>query len=181
MYELQRTDAEINSIFAAAKRMARRYGRIGIQEPDDICQDALLKVLRKNNGRSPHASWLYTVVHNTAMDAGRKAVKEERVIWRDRDEADLSSVCERADQDGYFHNSITRSAGSVEDVEIDLLPQLKNMLSKLRKPLRQVLVLYSEGHSYAAIAAMTGTNIGTVRSRLHYARKRAKDLLGDIA
>jgi DNA-directed RNA polymerase specialized sigma24 family protein len=41
-------------------------------------------------------------------------------------------------------------------------------------------VLYSEGNSYEEIARLTNTKLGTVRSRLHYARRRAKGLLSGI-
>ena len=39
------------------------------------------------------------------------------------------------------------------------------------------LWLYAHGYDYGEIAAMTGTNIGTVKSRVHYSRKRLKRLL----
>lgn len=39
------------------------------------------------------------------------------------------------------------------------------------------LWLYAEGYDYREIAAMTGAKTGTVKSRIHYARKRIKSLL----
>ncbi len=39
-----------------------------------------------------------------------------------------------------------------------------------------VMSLRGEGWSYEEIANKTGLAIGTVRSRIHYARKRAKEL-----
>lgn len=39
------------------------------------------------------------------------------------------------------------------------------------------LWLYAFGYDYGEIAALTGVDIGTVKSRMHYARKRLKKLL----
>jgi DNA-directed RNA polymerase specialized sigma24 family protein len=69
---------------------------------------------------------------------------------------------------------------SLDDVEPDLIPRLKNVLKELTKPLRQVLILHAEGYSDSQIAVMTKTKLGTVRSRLHYARKRARCYLGKV-
>ncbi len=179
MQEVQRSTAEISSLLTAAKRMASRYGQIGITDPDDIVQLAMLKLLRKQDGRYPTMGWLYKTVHSSAMDAGRIATRDARAIWN-HPQDDLRRVCERADEYGHLQMYGTYVVRE-KDCEVDLMPRLKNMLEKLSKPLRQVLVLYSEGMSYREIAWLTNTNIGTVRSRLHYARRRAKGLLGDMA
>ena len=179
MHEVQCSTEEIGSMFVAAKRMACRYGQIGLAEPDDIIQAAMIKLLKKDDGRKPTLGWLYRAVHSSAMDAGRSAAREKQYMWQDSPD-DPRLVCERADQYGClrFHSGyVVRE----ESCEIDLMPRLKNMLSKLSQPLKQVLVLYSEGYSYQDIARLTNTNIGTVRSRLHYARRRAKSLLGNMA
>jgi len=178
MQEVQRSTDEISSMFAAAKKMAFRYGQIGLTEPDNIVQAAMLKLLRKNDGRQPTLGWLYKAVHSSAMDAGRSASREKQVIYRDLP-VELTDICERADQYGYVQlqgSYVVRES----EPEIDLMPRLKKMLAKLSKPLKQVLVLYSEGYSYKEIARLTNTNIGTVRSRLYYARRRARTLLGDL-
>lgn len=41
------------------------------------------------------------------------------------------------------------------------------------------LMLYAEGYDYGEIAEATGARVGTVKSRIHYARKRLKQLLED--
>lgn len=64
-----------------------------------------------------------------------------------------------------------------EDSEADLIPQLEDALIQLRPQARQVLVLHAQGFSYEEIARATGAKLGTVGSRLHYARKRLKELI----
>jgi len=177
MQGIQRKDGEISSMFVAVKRMAWRYGQIGLAEPDDLCQAVMLKYLKKKNREETTMGWLYKAVHSAAMDAGRRAGREAKVVWRDNDVDGVRSVCEREDQAGYL---LMNGRYIVQDIEIDVMPKLKNMLSKLSNPLRQVLVLYASGYSYLEIADMTRASIGTVRSRLYYARSRAKVLLGDM-
>lgn len=179
MEVMQLSTEEVNSLFLAAKRMACRYGRVGLQEPDDIVQATMIKLLKKDDGRKPTVGWLYKAVRSTAFDAGRSASRERHVIWNDPP-GDLRMVCEKADELRYVYLSGGRPIRR-DDIEIDLMPQLKNMLEELSMPLKQVLVLYSEGYSYQEIARLTNTNVGTVRSRLHYARKKAKSLLADRA
>ena len=56
---------------------------------------------------------------------------------------------------------------------------LTGALSKLSESHRAVFMLHAaEGMSYKEIAEALGCNIGTVMSRLFYARKRLQELLG---
>ena len=66
-----------------------------------------------------------------------------------------------------------------DEHEPDLKPKLDSVLHQLNPAFRTVLILYAEGYEYAEIAQMTKVSIGTVRSRLHYARKAAQELLGN--
>src|SRR5271154_4587742 len=114
----------------------------------------MLKFLKKREQSQGIMSWMYKAVRSAAMDAGRSTSRELRAVMLDQDGESDSSICEQADEYGCLYlngNYIVRE----EDIEIDVMPQLKNMLSKLSKPLRQVLVLYSEGYNYQEIAAMT--------------------------
>lgn len=158
--------------------MARRYGQIGLTEPDDIVQCAMVKLLNKKDSKYPTLGWLYKAVRYSALDAGRIASRDERAIWR-HPQDDLRCVCERADQHGHLQNYGSYVVRE-DDREIDLMPRLIDMLEKLSKPLKQVLVLYAEGYSYLEIGRLTNTRVGTVRSRLHYARRQARALLGDM-
>lgn len=179
MQEIERSTAEISSLLLTAKRMACRYGQIGLAEPDDIAQNSMLKLLRKPAGNHTTRGWLFMAVRCSAVDAARKASRERRFLCQNY-EVDLGRLCEQIDEYCYLGASAPYVVRE-DCIEIDLMPRLKNMLEKLSKPLKQVLVLHAEGYSYQEIARLTNTNIGTVRSRLHYARRRAKNLLGDMA
>lgn len=179
MQDLQKTDSELVSMFATARRMARKYGQIGHLEPDDICQQAMIRLLNRTGDRAPTTGWLYKVVRSAAADAGRKFRSEARYVCTYETNDRFGCVCENADESRRVHTS--RTYIPRHEMEVDLMPRLQKVLGALSEPLRQVLVLYAEGHSYEEISALMKTSIGTVRSRLHYARKRARALLGDMA
>lgn len=182
MQKIQRSKEEFSSILSTVKKMSRSYRRIGLLEPDDIAQEAMIKVLRKADLKEANSRWLYRVVHSSAMDAGRKAVREKRFLIRDLQEEELQLVSENTDENGYQAQSINiQDCGPAKDLELDLESALKDVEKKLSPAMLQTLLLHCEGYTYEEIAKITGANIGTVRSRLHHARKRMRVLLGEIA
>lgn len=177
MEKVQRSRKELSSILLMVRKMANSFGKIGLVEVDDLAQNVMIKVLKKPNAGVPPRGWLYKAVRSSASDACRRIVVDRQFRCLE-EEFDFGQVSENASEYNFFEGVCSWQVEEKE-LEIDLLPRLKNMLEKLNKPLRQVLVLHSEGYSYQEIADLTNTNIGTVRSRLHYARKRAKGLLDD--
>jgi len=170
MQEVRRSEQEMSSLFQAARKMAGRYGKIGIAEPDDIVQTAMLELLNKNDGREANLGWMYKVVKSSAMDAGRQAARERRVM----------SFPGLYDLEKVGESCLVREEAA-RDLGIDLLSRLRDLFSSLSKPHAEAMMLYLEGCSYDEIAALTGMRIGTVRSRLHYARRRARSILSDLA
>lgn len=80
MQVIEHGTVEMSSMLAAAKLMARRYGQIGVLEPDDIAQNAMLKLLKKKDEPMPTLGWLYMAVRSSAVDAGRRASREQRAL-----------------------------------------------------------------------------------------------------
>ncbi|HEY9787579.1 MAG TPA: sigma-70 family RNA polymerase sigma factor [Candidatus Obscuribacterales bacterium] len=167
---------EFETMFRLARRMARRYGHIGTFEPDDVAHNALVKLLARTGSRPPTVGWLYKTVRSAASDAAR-AVARERAYVSTNIDGSPGCVCEHADQFGMVYMNGRAGTATDFDHESDVPPQLLQVLEQLAEPLKEVLVLYSSGCNYVEIARVTGAKIGTVRSRLHYARKRAKELL----
>lgn len=63
-----------------------------------------------------------------------------------------------------------------------LLSEVQRAIDRLPEPQRLAMILYAEEEfSYAQIAAMLETDMGTVKSRIHYARKNlVKQLSPDL-
>ena len=151
MKKIQRSIDGISSILSEVKKMASRYRQIGLAEPEDIVQEAMLKVLKKKDKNAIGHGWLYLAVQSSARDAGRKASRDRRLIQKSA----VLSVSEPTVS--YGERLILRS-------------EAEDNLSRLSKPQREALVLFAEGHEYEEIARMTDAKIGTVRSRLYSRR-----------
>lgn len=140
---------------------------LGQTEAEDAQQEVWLGVYRRISGLAdPGAfrTWLFQVTRNHAVDVLRKRQRHEEL---------LSSVVEKAE----------RVEPTKED---DLLRtvdyrRIDEAMQELTAPLREAVHLrYWEDMRYAEIALVTGQPIGTVRSRLHHARKRLLSALGPL-
>jgi RNA polymerase sigma-70 factor (ECF subfamily) len=126
----------------------------------DVLQDAWLRVFR-NIGKlkDPGAlrPWLYSIVHGVAVDRIRK-----------------SSRREAAEQSQYeeFVEAEEPSFANEDAAEIH------QALSEISFSHREVLVLhFLEDLSIAEIAEVVGCSEGTVKSRMHYAKRAMKEVL----
>jgi RNA polymerase sigma-70 factor (ECF subfamily) len=106
-------------------------------------------------------SWLFGIAHQKCLQRWRKQNREE--ILRDE---------------------ILESADELESGPDDLLirreqeAEFMNLLDQLPLPQRSVLLLhFVEDFSIEEIARITETQLGTVKSRMHYAKKSLRKLL----
>lgn len=128
----------------------------------DVLQEVWMSVLRsasamRDGGALP--AWLYRTARNAAIDLLRK-----RNRWRPLpDEETLESIVD----DGAAFDSV------------DAL-DLHRALGRLSLPHREAITLYFlEDFSLAEIAEITGATLGTVKSRLYYARRALKTILSE--
>jgi RNA polymerase sigma-70 factor (ECF subfamily) len=152
---------------AVAYRVA--YRLLG-REPDalDAVQDGFVKVLthlEKFRGRSSFKTWLLRIVSNAALDVGRQ---RRRDGWSQPAAGPLVR---------------TSGADVASDAELDradLRRAIEAALGQLPPAQRQTFVLHVDGEmSYREVADALGISIGTVMSRLFYARQKLKTLLAD--
>lgn len=126
----------------------------------DVLQDVWLKVVRGIRSLRDPASlrpWLYRITHGIAVDRVRREYSRERA-----EEAHLAG-CEEAAEPAF--------TGADAFV-------LHDALNELDLKHREVLVLhFLEDFSLAEIAEVVGCSEGTVKSRIHYAKKTVKEIL----
>lgn len=165
--------SEISSIMPDIQYFAMTLDKLNAE---DISQDVAVKLLslEPSDRLLGHFGCIATVVKNTAIDRWRKEAIERKYVDRTISLDITGSVAEGADERRYY----TVPARNVaEEMETYLLSIVKEKLKKLPKQQRQALVLHAAGYSYREIATMTGASVGTVSSRIHYARIRAQALL----
>jgi RNA polymerase sigma-70 factor, ECF subfamily len=148
---------------AVVYRVAARI--VGEHEADDVAQDAFLRAfhrLARFRRESPFRSWLLRITHNAALDAlaRRRAPAEEETV--EEETVDPAS-----------------SRTPAEELEVvERRNRLAAKLQLLQPAHRAVLVLRDlEGLSYEEIATVTETPLGSVKGRLHRARRELIEIL----
>lgn len=130
---------------------------------EDLAQDTYLKAfsaIATFDERSAVQTWLYRIAVNEAL----QWLRRKRPSTVDPDVAAL-----RPDPRNNGHEAATRL-----DIESAMA---------LLDPIDRAIVLlrYQEGLDYQAISEAADVAMGTVASRLHRARQRLRELLGDFA
>jgi RNA polymerase sigma-70 factor (ECF subfamily) len=132
---------------------------VGPGEAEDVSQDAFLRAfhrLEQFRAEAPFRSWLLRIAHNAALDH----------LARRRPEPVDPETVER---------SAPPASGRMpaEQLEVrERIERLEVKLETLTPPHRTVLVLRDiEGLSYEEIAAVTDWPLGSVKGRLHRARR----------
>jgi len=179
------SDEQLLACFAAGRREAleelfRRYRtpayrvahRLLGHEADalDAVQEAFVKALTHLDsfrGQSSFKTWLLRVVSNAALDLGRQRCRRET----------LSLPGNASDGDGgpAIADDPTRRLDRA-----DLRRMLDEALATLPEAQRRTFVLHADaGLSYREVADTLGISIGTVMSRLYYARQKLRAFLAE--
>jgi RNA polymerase sigma-70 factor, ECF subfamily len=120
-------------------------------EVDDVLQEVWLAVFRKVATLAEPAAfraWLYRIAHDKASLSLRRRPREIRL------------------EASNFFDGEERDEFSAEDAE-----QIHAALAKLDGLHREVLILrFVEEMNYEQLARVTDCPVGTIRSRLHYAK-----------
>ena len=143
-------------------RVAARI--VGSEEAEDVSQDAFLRAFHRLGdfrGDAPFRSWLLRITHNAALDhlARRRA--------------------EPVDPETLDASEESPQRPPAESLEVrERIERLERKLRGLAPHHRIVLVLRdAEGLSYEEIADVTNTPLGSVKGRLHRARREFIDML----
>ncbi len=139
-------------------------GLVGKDDAEDVHQEVWLAVYRGiRTLHNPRAfrTWLFRAARHHAIDFLRRYKREQRLLELAAVEAKVSdSVEEQPD------------IGIEPDVVLDAV------LSELSPAHREVMLLrLRDEMSYAEIAMVVGCPIGTVRTRLHHAKRKIYQLL----
>jgi RNA polymerase sigma-70 factor (ECF subfamily) len=155
------------------------------EQARDAVQDAFLKVYRsldRFEGRSSFYTWLYRLVMNVCLDLRRRDRSDRHLEWDENLGTEpMAGAAPLAGSEGSLG-----FAPADEALRRELREQLAAAIDELPEAARETLVLREvEGLSYAEIAEALGIPKGTVMSRLHYARRRVREILvsqaGDAA
>lgn len=139
----------------------------------DAVQEAFVKALTHLGGferRSSFKTWLLRIVSNAALDVGRQRGRRETVSLE-------RSECSEPEA------SVAPGSDPIQAAEqADLRRALDAALALLPEAQRRTFVLHVDaGLSYREVAEVMKISIGTVMSRLYYARQKLKGMLASRA
>ncbi|HUA39492.1 MAG TPA: sigma-70 family RNA polymerase sigma factor [Candidatus Sulfopaludibacter sp.] len=145
------------------------------EDANDLAQESFIKAfqaLKSFKGGSSFYTWLYRIAVNKTINFLKQRKNRIHLSLNDLDfnaEHDPDLVAFVSDK------TPRREAGLSE-----LQEKLNTALMKLSEPHRLVVVLHDvQGLSHEEIAKVMECNIGTVRSRLFYARQQLQAWLSD--
>jgi RNA polymerase sigma-70 factor (ECF subfamily) len=158
------------------KIYARAYTMMRSEEDAvDLSQEAWVKGwqrLSQFQGESSFATWMTRIVINLCLDALRRQKRQRAESIEEMDEE--SGGVERQ-----MPVIVTNPTEGLEREE--LRARIDAALGKLSHAHRTVLILHEfEDMEYKLIAKTMGCSIGTVMSRLFYARRKLAALLSDL-
>jgi RNA polymerase sigma-70 factor (ECF subfamily) len=136
----------------------------------DAVQEGFIKALTHLHGfehRSSFKTWLLRIVSNAALDLGRQRSRRE------------TASLEAVDWQEQENTPVPNGFDPIQEVEqADLRQALDAALMELPEAQRRTFVLHVDsGLSYREVAEVMKISIGTVMSRLFYARQKLKGML----
>lgn len=139
----------------------------------DLAQETLFRAYRFLYQYKPSTNakaWVFRILRNTFINHYRKAVKQPYSLEAQNEQSiyDIEDIYA-------YHNYQDPTEGVFGD-------EVTNALMLLPEDFRTIVILADvEGLSYKEISQVLRIPVGTIRSRLHRARKMLREFLADYA
>lgn len=130
---------------------------------NDLFQETLYKALanhEKYNAGTNIKAWLFTIMRNIFINDYRRKSKQKTIFDNTPNEFLLNSSQATANSDAESEMRLKEMRKAVYD-----LPEIFKVPFKL----------YFEGYKYNEIAEVLAEPLGTIKSRIHFARKLLKE------
>jgi len=144
------------------------------EDTADLTQDAFIKAfqsIKRFQGNCSFFTWLYKIAVNATLSHLRKnRLRSFFSLEKIQEEGVNAQILEQ----------LTDKRGADRDTYLkELQEKLNEALQKLSIPHRTVITLFEiDDLSHSEIAEVMGCSVGTVRSRLHYAKQFLQGEMG---
>lgn len=128
----------------------------------DLLQETLYRALAnqdKYNAGTNIKAWLYTIMRNIFINNYRRKAKQATILDSTPNE---------------FLINLSQGAVANEAITSINLKEVQQAVYGLPQIFRNPFLLYFDGYKYHEIADMLGEPLGTIKSRIHFARKLLK-------
>jgi len=129
------------------------------EEANDLFQETMYKALANKDKYSVGTNikaWLYTIMRNIFINNYRRKVKQNTIF-------DTSQTGFLLDSKQTVVTNVAESNLRLKDIQV----AIHNLPEIFRNP----FLLYFDGFKYQEIANMLTEPLGTIKSRIHFARK----------
>lgn len=145
------------------------------EDASDLAQESFIKAFRSLKtfkGDSSFFTWLYRIAVNKAINF--------RKLKKNKTQMSLNDLDFNAEHDPAIVALISDKTPHREVNLSELQQKLNAALQKLSEVHRVVVTLHDvQGMSHEEISKILDCNVGTVRSRLFYARQQLQSMLSD--
>ncbi len=129
----------------------------------DLFQETMFRALAnkdKYNVGTNIKAWLYTIMRNIFINNYRRRAKQNTIFDNTPNDFLLN-----------YHQTV-----AANEAECNLkIKDIQVAIHQLPEIFRNPFLLYFDGYKYAEIAEMLGEPLGTIKSRIHFARKLLKE------
>lgn len=142
-------------------------------DADDVMQETFIKVYRSIRTFRKDAAfetWLYRIAVNEALNFVKRRDRQRESTLETASEAEYEVITQ--------YRAQIANDPHVHAEKAELRHHVTEAVNNLSVKHRTVVILHEfEGLTHAEIASILNCSEGTVRSRLHYARKKLRTLL----
>ena len=137
-------------------------------DAEDLYQDTALRIITnadKYNPGTNFKAWAVTIMRNIFINNYRKKVRRNMII----------------DQtpNNYYLNSGDKSVSNEGESNVAYSELLK-MVNSLPEDFRKPFIMAFQGYKYDEIAEELGSPLGTIKSRIFFARKKLQKLYNNF-
>lgn len=151
-----------NELFRFAFRLTKNR-----DEASDLLQETSLKVLDnfdKFAEETNFKAWAYTLMRNIFINNYRKTVREQTYV----------------DQtENLYHLNIPQNSGFDSPEGAYSIAEITQAINSFPKEYRQPFAMHVAGFKYENISEEMSLPLGTVKSRIFFARKKLQQILKD--
>lgn len=130
------------------------------EDADDLLQDTSLRVLDNQEKFAENTNfkgWVLTVMKNIFINNYRKIVRNQTIIDQTED---------------LYHLNLSQDSGIMSPDGLYAMNELMDGIDRLPEEFRTPFRMHVEGYKYEEIAKEMNLPIGTVKSRIFWARKK---------
>jgi len=136
-----------------------------VEDAKDLFQETAYRAMMNKDKFRPGTNfkaWLFTIMKNIFINNYRKKMKS-------------NTIMDSTDNMYYINSgSVMISNGAESNIMMD---ELKSMIAKLEDGIRIPFLMHYQGFKYQEIAEHLDLPLGTVKSRIFFARKELKSVI----